>query len=69
MTACLDTLIAEQATGDGLTDEERSRQTAETADNYLLSSELSGLIARAQAEWLPTDYTSELDPRAVLSVV
>jgi hypothetical protein len=35
LTACLDTLIAEQATGGGLTDEERSRQTAETADKLL----------------------------------
>lgn len=66
----LDNMITEQAGSDGLTDEERAKQTADTSDK-LLSVEriICALIERARAEWLPADYTSELNPLAILSVV
>jgi hypothetical protein len=70
MIAHLDSIISGQARKDGLTGEERAKQIAETSAK-LLSIEriICALIEKARAEWLPADYTHELSPLAILSVV
>ncbi len=55
---------------DGLSDEERAKQTSDTAAKLLsVERQICSLIERAQAEWLPVDHTHELNPLAILSVI
>ena len=70
LASYLDNLITEQASSDGLTDEERTKQTKDTSDRLLATERIiCALIERARVEWLPVDYTHELSPLAILSVV
>lgn len=62
-------MLAKQADG-GLTDEARSQQTSDTAAKLLsVERQICSLIERARAEWLPVDFTVELNPLAILSVI
>ena len=56
LTARIDNLITEQASSDGVSDEDRARQTREAADKLrLVERQVCSLIERARAEWLPAN--------------
>ncbi len=66
----MDSLISEQASSEGLSNEDRTKQTTEVAETLLATKRIiCTLIEHARAEWLPADYTDELNPLAILSVV